>query len=136
MVLPRLLHPVDIVIQQINRAGTRQDDDYREPIQRTTRHANKTVPGQVKWESEREESDQPIGVVEEANGYVLFRYVDLNAKSVTLAIGDKFIKTGNVDTNVYIVRLEPCGHYADQLGPTMVKAHFLDRQPSSVKRGE
>ena len=52
-----------------------------------------------------------------------------------MILDDRFKKIGSVDTDVFITRLEFQGHYPDQGGPTLVKAHFTDRQPSKQRRG-
>ena len=70
------------------------------------------------------------GAIQDASGYVLFRYVDLEAKSVVLKQNDRFLKLGKLDADVYVTALRPNGHYTDQGGATMVKAFFKDRQPS------
>ena len=127
---PNLLHPVPIIIQQLNKASTIQDDDFREPVQQALHNANKTAPGQVKWISEKDLEVSEAGTMEGADGYVLFRYVDLAARGITLQQNDRIIKMGTLDTDVYIVKLRPEGHYPDIGGPTLVKAFFKDRQPT------
>ena len=130
MTLPNLLHPVPIVIEQLDQTNTVYDEDYREPVMQASHATSKTLPGQVKWGLDDELAMSVGGPSEKADGYVLFRYVDLNAQSVTLKQNDRFTKIGNVETDVYIVSLKPIGHYPDAGGATMVKAFFSDRQPS------
>lgn len=135
MTVPNLLHPVPVVIQQLDMAATTQDPDYREPIQQASRKIKTTVPGQVKWEGDKELTFNKGGVQQKADGYVLFRYVDLEAASITLRDNDRFTKIGNLDTDVYVMKLLPNSHYEDQGGATLVKAFFADRQPSRQGRG-
>ena len=132
---PNLLHPVPIVVEQINRGTTYYDTDAREPIQFAARPTQVTVQGQVKWRAQKRLEQHRGGVVEGASGYVLFRRVDLAAVGVTLDIEDRFARIGDVDTDVYINRLEWVGHYPDAGGPTLVKAHFQDRGPARQTRG-
>lgn len=135
MPLPRLLHSVVIEIQQIDRTGTFQDDDAREPVQIVKRNITKQLPGQVKWGSQYNLEPTKVGPTENSDGYVLFRKVDLDSQSITLKSQDRIIKMGHVETDVYIVNFEWIGHYTDQVGPTMLKAYFIDRQPSKQTRG-
>lgn len=132
--MPRLIHPVPISIQQFNLSATIQDEDYREPVQQAARGTTVEAVGQVAWSGDKELEFTRGGVQEKANGYVLFRYRDLNAKSITLKDNDRFISIGGIETDVYIAKLLPIGHYTDQGGPTMVKAFFIDRQPSRQGR--
>ena len=130
MVQPRLIHPVPVVIEQFLPSQTIVDDDFREPVQHAARAAQVTVDGQPKWGAD--ESSQPTrgGVEEGSDGYVLFRYKDLDDAGVTLKRSDRFVSIGGLNTDVYITRLRPEGHYTDQGGPTLIKAFFADRQPS------
>lgn len=135
MPIPRLLHPVPVTIEQISKATTLYDEDAREPIQFAARPVSKTLDGQAKWQSQFAEGNTRGGTTEGAAGYVLFRQIDLDAKSIVLQIEDRISRIGTLDTDVYISRLRPVGHYPDQGGHTMIKAFFDDRQPSKQTRG-
>jgi len=135
MTIPNLLHPVPCVIEKINREDTKMDEDAREPIQQAARDTAVTVPGQVNWGTQKGLEPQKAGPREGATGYVLFRHVDLVAAGIALEDNDRFAKLGNVETDVYVDRLEHEGHYPDQSGPTLVKAYFSDRQPAKQTRG-
>ena len=133
--LPKLIHPVNVTIEQIDRAGTYYDEDAREPIQTVGRGSEKIIPGQISWVEQLALSMSKTGASENARGYVLFRKVDLDAASVTLQINDRILKMGHVETDVYIDELKWMGHYPDQNGPALVRAYFVDRQPSRQSRG-
>jgi len=138
MVLPNLIHPVPIVIEQIDKTrqednagqGSWFDDDFREPIQQAAHKAIVTCVGQPRWGDAQKLGASRTGPESEARGYVLFRYVDLEAQNITLQQNDRLLKIGKLDTNVYIISLRPEGHYSDQGGATLVKAFFKDRQPA------
>lgn len=132
MVLPNLLHPVNITIHQIVTADTIYDEDTREPIQHAARATATVVPGQVRWGAEQNYLQSEAGPQEQSDGYVLFRYVDLDAKGVTIRREDRLSFLGNRSADVYIVKLKPMGHYTDREGPTLVKAYFQDRQPNKL----
>lgn len=135
MPVPRLIHPVPVTIQQIDKSATIMDEDAREPIQSAARPVSKTLNGQVKWQSQFDEQNTRVGTIESASGYVLFRQIDLTAKSIVLQNEDRISRIGTSDTDVYITNLRPVGHYPDQGGHTMIKAFFDDRQPSKQTRG-
>ena len=128
--IPNLIHPVPITIRQLSKSNTLMDEDFREPIQQAIHSSDKTLLGQISWNAENAMDFTTGGVQESSDGYVLFRYVDLEAVGVTLHNNDRIIKLGNIDVDLYIVRMKPCGHYPDASGATMVKAYFVDRQPS------
>lgn len=133
MVLPRLLHPVPVLIEQISHDESLYDDEAREPIQQATRSSVVTIPGQVKYGSSREASFHLGGLRENERGYVLFRQVDLDAQSVTLKINDRIVKIGQITQSADITRIEPMGHYPDQNGASLIRVYFSDRAPSKQR---
>jgi hypothetical protein len=137
MVQPNLIHPVPVVIQRKDAAATVVDDDFREPVQQAARKSNVTIPGQVKWYSDQDlQMISKGGPDEVSDGYVLFRYRDLEAANSPIARGDRFIKIGRIDVDVYVTKVEPQAHWPDQGGATLVKAYFTDRQPGRQNRGK
>ncbi len=135
MPVVRLLHPVPIVLEQINKGTTIYDEDSREPIQQASRPVKVDLQAQVKWSSQFSEENTRVGTVESASGYLLFLKVDLDAKSIVLQLEDRFSRIGTRDTDVYITRLRPVIHYPDHGGHAGIKAFFNDRQPSKQTRG-
>lgn len=131
MVLPRLLHPVPITIQQIDRSTTIYDDDFREEVQRVERSSDVQVPGQVSWEIDKRFRSALGGAIEDSEGYVLFRFRDLTAASVTLKREDRLTSLGNYACDVYVTALQPIGHYPDQGGPAMIRAFFKSQQENN-----
>src|SRR4051812_18110415 len=135
MPLPNLIHRTNVTVQQIDRGATIYDEETREPVQQAERKVDTIVPGQILWGKQNSLSLMAGGAEQASEGYVLFRYVDLRSKSMTLQQNDRFIKMGHLDTDVYIVKLQPMGHYADQNGPALVRAYFASRQPSRQGQG-
>ena len=135
MVLPNLLHPVPIEIEQISRSASIQDDDYREPVQQAVRGPRVTAPGQVKWFSDDRSYPTKAGSESESQGYVLFRYVDLTRLGITLQQADRIVSMGGLAVDVYVTELRPEAHWPDLGGPGTVKAFFKDRHPSKQTRG-
>lgn len=135
MTVPNLLDPVPVTIVQGDVASTLYDEDAREPVQQLAHQTPVTLQGQVKWGAVEEVEMERQGVAEGADGYVLFRKIDLDVKGVTLAKNDRFTQIGLVETDVYILKLQPMGHYTDQGGHTLVRAWFEDRTPAKVAHG-
>lgn len=135
MPIPMLLHPIPVSIQVSMPANTFFDDDFRETVQQSARSATVIVNGQPKWGKDVSLDMQKGGAREDSIGYVLFRYVDLDAASVDLKRGDRFTKIGTRDVEVYITEMLPEAHWDDQGGPTTVKAFFTDRQPGNQNKG-
>lgn len=132
-VVPKLIHPTPVEIQQINRVATKMDPEAREPVQQAVRATTVIVNGQPKWVSQLQKGHDKGGSTETSIGYVLFRLIDLDALGISLQQNDRFKKIGRIVTDVFIMRLEYTGHYDE--GPTLVKAHFRDRQPGKQNRG-
>lgn len=128
---PNLIHPVPIQIKQIDTSSTMMDEDYREPVMQSKRKAIKTILGQVKWWSHSNMDYTEGGRQEEYTGYVLFRKMDLNAQSITIKNNDQIVKIDDLDQNLYIVKMNPMGYYPN-LGYTLLKCFFLDRQPARL----
>lgn len=133
--LPNLVHPVPIRVQRENKASTFVDEDFREPVQQAARQTEFTVGGQVLWGRASNVAAGRGGPQEEYDGYILFRYVDLERLGQEIKRGDRFARIGKINTDVYVIYLLPCGHYGDQSGATMVKAYFRDRTPSRQSAG-
>jgi len=129
MAIPNLIHPVRVYIQQVDVDNTLYDDELRELIGQEVLTEAVMVPGQVKWDLNNSVQTARRGAKEDSHGYVLFRYVDLSAAEVTLARGNRIARMGTIDTDVYIIALQPEAHYGDTDGPTLVKAYFSDVQP-------
>lgn len=129
MPYPRLIHPVNVVLEQANYPDTTYDVDAMEPVQQVARATPVTLKCQAKYGASKETGLEVGGAVEGERGYVLFRQKDLDSASVTLKINDRITQIGTISHDSYITRLEPCGHYP-AYGHTLVKAYFADRQPA------
>jgi len=130
MPLPNLLHPIPVIIEQWIASETIYDEETREPIQQAARSETVEIPGQISWDVKDDVIVGEGGTVLNAKGYVLFRYIDLQTRDVTLKVQDGIKKLGWQNVNLYIVAFKPMGHYQDRGGATLVKAYFNDRSPS------
>jgi hypothetical protein len=127
MPVPNLLHPVKITLQRRNVIDTLFDEDMREPIGQTSYYAEETLAGQVSWENKDNVYVDEKGTQLKAIGYILFRYVDLESKGITLKYQDRIKKIGRHEEELYIINTKPIGHYPDQDGATLIRAYFTDR---------
>lgn len=142
--IPNLQHPVPVTIAQIVRGAAEQDAGYRELVQAVKsapeRAPDVSCPGQVKWNAKDAVEVTIGGVVERADGYVVFRTVDLRAVGISQLQVNDIIRSMGYGPNqqtaqVYIIKLEPFGHYADAGGAALIKAWFKDRAPARPPHG-
>jgi hypothetical protein len=136
----RLLHPISIEVEKIQRAVAPMDPDYSEPIQQAVRGPRIICPGQVQWGMDERLRATLNGAEQESEGYVLFLRKDLRAVGlIEIAQNDRFTSFGSghnkVDVDLYVVGLRYQVHYPDSRGAQMVKAFFKDRFPSKQNRG-
>ncbi len=133
MPVPAPIHFVAITVEQIDRAATIFDPDAREPIQHANRKTQTIIPGQPHWGSLERLRVEAGGPSSDAQGWVTFRFHDLDALGLSLQINDRFVQMGRLSTEVYIVRLEPKAPYPDQNGASLLRAWFADRAPSKER---
>jgi hypothetical protein len=129
---PNLIHPVPIDYEQVSTSTTTFDPDLEEPIGSVEHVTPVRLSGQVQWFRSRQLFVDRSGRQFEASGYALFRYADLETLGVSLADNDRFTRLGHERGRWWIVGLEPLGHYPDQGGATLLKAHFNDREPAKA----
>ncbi len=138
--LPRILHPVAIEIEKIQRAEGIMDPDYAEPVQQAVRGPRISCPGQVQWGMDERLRATLTGAEQESEGYILFSRRSLRAVGlIELAQNDRFTAIGSgpnkVLVDLYVVGVRYQAHYPDQRGAAHVKAFFKDRFPSKQSRG-
>ena len=137
--LPSLIHPLPTYVQSIQTEETIQDDDYREPVQDVKYSDTWIIPGSWKWTIAQSLRMQDTGAQEGSSGYVLMRTHDLRVAGKKIKRGDRIVGYGSgigkVDVDVYVTALQYMGHYPDQLGPSLVRVYFKDRQPERVQPG-
>lgn len=135
MPVPNLLHPVDITMEVRRSDLTVLDDDFQEPIGKVVRDEEVVIQGQVQWKRSAFEAKN-LGLQDDTIGYIFFRWMDLINQNVSLKVGDKVTKIGNLEPATmpvgglpfYFYRFEYRGHYP-KLGATLVKAWFSSKSP-------
>jgi hypothetical protein len=126
---PRLIHPVQITIEQVDKPATLYDKDAREPVQQVARKTPVTLPGQVSYGSSSDFSPSATGPQSGEDGYVAFLARELERRDVTLVVGDRIRHIGKNEHDAYVTRVQPRGHYPEY-GHTYIRAYFADRQPA------
>ncbi len=148
---PRLIHPISVVIQPIDRTDTVYDPYAREPVGQVVREGESTgtgsevtVKAQISYYSASAKQDYPMpqnyGMEEKTMGYIACRYKDLVAgglveesgglyTKVKIKRGDRITQIGKESVNYYITGYKPFGHYPRQK-QTLIQINFEDRHPS------
>jgi hypothetical protein len=151
MPIPKLHHPVPIVIEPIDRTDTVYDPYAREPVGQVVREGESTgtgdqvtIKGQVSYYGSGFKQDYPEatnwGIEEKTMGYIACRYKDLISgglvtesggvyTKVKIKRGDRIVQIGKEEVNYYITGYKPFAHYPKQK-QTMIQINFEDRHPS------
>lgn len=129
MPVPNLLKPSVLVVESIDKANTIYDRRTREPIG-DSQYITYSIKAQRTNVHRQVPQFEQIGVNEQIRGWFLVRTRDLRRVGWTPRRGDRIIKFGNWDEEVYIVNTEPQGHY--RLGPTLMRLYFSDRRPAAA----
>lgn len=128
MVLPRLLHPVNVVIEKTDTTKTITDPRSRSVIGQPLR-TKVTIRAQLSNKRHDQLSMDPGGRETGHEGYILARVRDLEAASIEIGIGDRIVKMGRREVVYYITRKEFKAGYSDQNGHTLIRFYYNDRSP-------
>lgn len=111
--IPRLVHPVDAVIAQVNGAGTTVDPVYEQPAGPVA-VTPVTVRAQVKTARGQSLRMTPGGMsaVPNTEGHLVCEIDALAAAGVTLHVGDRITSLAGRTVNHRITRLEDHATYA------------------------
>lgn len=125
----RNLHPVDVVIEQMDRPNTNYDSRAKEPIRQVKRKPQIQLKAQVLWIWQNEQSKAPGGVELDDDGYLLFQQRDLDAQSVILQPGDRIESIGTqTNLNLFFTKFRPMAHYKG--GHQLLRGYFEERSPT------
>jgi len=128
--LPNLIHPIWITIQRADKTATVYDEDAREPIRSVVRE-EVTIQAQIVYRQVADPRFESYGLTEDARGYLLFRFSDLEARSYTPARGDMITALGHRATKLFLLQHADAAHYPDQDGASLVRWFWGDRRPSA-----
>lgn len=125
---PNLINAVSVQIKPLDKPNTVFDQRTRQPVKHVARSATVTLTAQVQWTSLNKGRASHAGIIMDADGYLIFRKIDLEAAAYSPGHGDKLISVGSqTGLELYITSLEPCGHYGGDY--TLLLARFADRRP-------
>lgn len=130
--IPRLLHPITVVVEKFSSASTVYDEDAYEPVKQASRSESVTLPAQVLWGTKDGVEPSTLGLQDTDDGYVLFRKLDMDAIGYKPQRRDRITSIGTLTgLKLYITGVRPRGHYPDQGGYSLWQCNFKDRAPVS-----
>lgn len=110
--VPRLIHPVTVIVEQIDAAAQTVDSVFREPVGAAPKRTL-TLRGQVV--TRRSQSLQPSAGgdngTSNSDGRVVFETAELAAAGVSLHPGDVIVSEGGLAVRHRITRVEGHGTY-------------------------
>lgn len=152
---PNLIHPVKVVIQNLDRDLTVFDDEAREPVRQAVRKGSApntgdeiTLKAQISFYFAGAKLDYPEwlreGVLERTVGYLAVRFIDMERAGllsydadgdfdvIGIKRGDRIVKLGHRTVDLYVTGFKDFAHYP-RLKQTMIQINFDDRKPSAQK---
>jgi len=128
-----LIEPIDVVIEQIDKTTTPYPSGVsgrKFPANHVERKAQLTIPAQV-VHGDRDQKGNPtmLGTDEQRKGYIVIRYEDMTNLGITLKRGDKIVKMGQLDCELFLTISagDPAAHIAGMFN--LVRMFFSDRNP-------
>lgn len=130
MPVPRLIHPVWVQIEAVDKPHTPFDADLRQPI-RTVRRSAVRIPAQVRIRALSEPEYEATGLDEDVEGWLTVRVLDCARKSYTPKVGDRLVAVGKRTVEYYLRMIQDEGHYGSAGGATLMRLYFEDRRPAT-----
>jgi len=130
MASPRLIHPVPVVVQPLDRGSSSWDSSAREPIPQLRRGTSVNIDAQVHWGKRDVRIQTSDGLVTEADGYLALRRRDIEAAGWTPGHGDRVVSIDGVVQEVYLLGPgQHRGQYRRRSGSRhqLVRIFFKDR---------
>jgi hypothetical protein len=123
-VIARLIHPIDVLVEQLDAPATAIDPEFREPADAAgaTFRPPVSIRAQITWGTKDEFRRSAGGDEYQADGHFTFLASHLEWLGITLHKGDRVSATADRTYRYRVVAVEPAGHYHGQ--PHLVKAHF------------
>lgn len=125
---PRLIHPVWIIVQKVDKDNTEYRANAREAIKTVERGPEVRVRAQVQWARRKDPNAARTGIVHGASGYVLFDMRDLETLDYTPGDGDRITTIGALTgLSLYMTAQTPAGHYDGR--HWLLRVDFTDKAP-------
>jgi hypothetical protein len=122
--IPRLIHAIDVLLEQLDEAATPVDPEFREPTGNggATFGTPVGLHAQITWGTKDEYRRSPGGDEYQADGHLTFLHSELEARGLELHKGDRVSAPADKTYRYRVVSAEPAGHYHGR--PLLVKAMF------------
>ena len=133
LIPPPLIEPIDVTIEQIDKTNTRYSGGVsgrREKKNHTVYKAPVTIPAQVVFGSQGQETKfSTLGPDEQVAGYLVVRFVDLDAKGIKLKRGDKI--TSLLENDLFLLHStnKPAAQFSSLGAFALARVPFGDRNP-------
>ena len=134
-----LIEEINVIIEQIDKTATpfpSGASGRKFPVNHVVRKSQITLPAQVvHGDRDQKGNFTQLGADEQRKGYILVRYEDLTNQGVELKRGDKIIKMGQFDVELFLTHStgDPAAHFTGIGGFTLVRMPFQDRDPVGPK---
>jgi len=138
--IPNLPNPIMVEFKQVDTSSTVYSDPKKEPSTYVAYQPAFRVPGIMihkKTKIIRESTGTAVsprelgGVIEDADGYVIVRKVDLQEQGKTLKLDDRIISYGKPGSETqckfFLVGYKEAAHYDDVGTHTLEQWFFQDR---------
>jgi len=150
---PKLIHPVNVTLELMDRDNSFFDQHAREPVRQLVREGaapntgtRTTVKAQVSFYFAGAKLDYPewerSGVIERTMGYLALRFLDMKRAGlltvdadgkftdVKIKRGDRIVYLEHRPVNLFVTGFKDFGHYPKR-GQTLFQVNFDDRHPSA-----
>lgn len=129
MVLPRLIHELEIVIEPLDTAATEYDDIIGEPIPDERRLAPVTIDAEVHWNKRKDREPGPDGPNDNSDGWLAFLKVDVDDRGWTPRQGDRVVSIEGEAVQLYLLS-EGARRGQYDREHWLLKVPFEDRTPA------
>ena len=130
---PKLIEPIDVLIESLDKTKTRYSSGRagrREKKNRTVYKTAVSVPAQVVFTNEEQKTKfNTLGADERSKGYLVVRFIDLQALGIDLKRGDR-IKDLTKDP-LYLLHStnKPAAQFSSLGTFSIARVFFGDRKP-------
>lgn len=125
--IPMIIHAIPIEIEPIDKTETQIDPDTREPYRTVARKDKLYLEGQIRYDREDRADWGKGGRADSTGGHLVFLKSYIDDLNIKFSVGDKIVKVGGIDKELYVTGTRHGAHYPDEGGPTLYLIDFEDR---------
>lgn len=104
---PKLIHPIDVVLKNVDKSGTTYDDDFDEPSGDVVYGTAFTISGQVRLNKFNRFEGNITGFEYKGDGYVLVTKAD----ATKIEINAMITTIDGESVEYYVLEKAPSAHY-------------------------